>query len=51
MLRSAERVNHFLGRTGISLLARLMGLILLAMGVQFVADGADDLFPVLRGPR
>jgi multiple antibiotic resistance protein len=50
-LRSAERVHRFIGRTGLDLLSRLMGLILLAMGVQFVADGVDDLFPILRsGP-
>jgi multiple antibiotic resistance protein len=50
-LRSAERVHRFIGRTGLDLLSRLMGLILLAMGVQFVADGADDLFPALRPGR
>jgi multiple antibiotic resistance protein len=47
MLRSADRVSDALGRTGVNLATRLMGLILLAMGVQFAADGADDLFPVL----
>ena len=53
-LRSAERVHRFIGRTSLDLLSRLMGLILLAMGVQFVADGVDDLFPALavgRTPR
>src|SRR5262245_18229341 len=50
-LRSAERVHRFIGRTGLDLLSRLMGLILLAMGVQFVADGIDDLFPVLSSVR
>ena len=50
-LRSADRVHRFIGRTGLDLLSRLMGLILLAMGVQFVADGADDLFPVLKTGR
>jgi multiple antibiotic resistance protein len=50
-LRSADRVQRFIGRTGLDLLSRLMGLILLAMGVQFVADGADDLFPVLKTGR
>jgi multiple antibiotic resistance protein len=52
MLRSAERVSDLLGRTGVSLATRLLGLILLAMGVQFVADGTDDLFPALSSaPR
>jgi len=44
-------VNRFIGRTGLDLLSRLMGLILLAMGVQFVADGVDDLFPILSSGR
>jgi multiple antibiotic resistance protein len=51
ILRSAERVHHFIGRTGLDLLSRLMGLILLAMGVQFLADGGDDLFPALSAGR
>jgi multiple antibiotic resistance protein len=50
-LRSADRVHRFIGRTGLDLLSRLMGLILLAMGVQFVADGTDDLWPVLKAGR
>jgi multiple antibiotic resistance protein len=50
-LRSAGRVHRFIGRTGLDLLSRLMGLILLAMGVQFVADGVDDLFPALSTGR
>jgi multiple antibiotic resistance protein len=50
-LRSAERVHQFIGRTGLDLLSRLMGLILLAMGIQFAADGMDDLFPALHAGR
>jgi multiple antibiotic resistance protein len=44
-------VHRFIGRTGLDVLSRLMGLILLAMGVQFVADGMDDLFPALHAGR
>jgi multiple antibiotic resistance protein len=35
----AERVDKFLGHTGRSILTRLLGLILAALAVQFVADG------------
>lgn len=35
----AERVDKFLGETGRSILTRLLGVILAALAVQFVADG------------
>jgi multiple antibiotic resistance protein len=35
----AERVDRFLGHTGRSILTRLLGVILAALAVQFVADG------------
>lgn len=39
----AERVDHFLGETGRSILTRLLGVILAALAVQFVADGIKAL--------
>lgn len=39
----AERVDGFLGATGRSILTRLLGLILAALAVQFVADGIRAL--------
>jgi multiple antibiotic resistance protein len=39
----AERVDHFLGHTGRSILTRLLGVILAALAVQFVADGIKAL--------
>ena len=36
-----------LGEVGMSIAVRLMGLILVAMGVQFMANGLLDLFPLL----
>src|SRR5262245_45200656 len=47
VLRSADRVAGALGEVGMSLAVRLMGLILVAMGVQFMANGLIDLFPLL----
>lgn len=39
----AERVDGFLGETGRSVLTRLLGVILAALAVQFVADGTKAL--------
>lgn len=40
---AAERVERFLGETGRSILTRLLGVILAALAVQFVADGVKAL--------
>lgn len=39
----ADRVDRFLGQTGRSILTRLLGVILAALAVQFVADGIKAL--------
>jgi multiple antibiotic resistance protein len=39
----AERIDRFLGETGRSILTRLLGVILAALAVQFVADGIRTL--------
>ncbi|HWK66977.1 MAG TPA: MarC family protein [Rhizobiaceae bacterium] len=39
----AERMDGFLGQTGRSILTRLLGVILAALAVQFVADGIREL--------
>ena len=38
-----------LGTIGINIVTRLMGLILAAMAVEFIAHGMGGLFPVLHG--
>lgn len=43
ILAGADRVRVYLGETGIRILMRLMGLILVAIAVQFVVNGATDL--------
>ncbi|AKT44116.1 MarC family protein [Chondromyces crocatus] len=48
ILRGAALVQRVLGRSGMAILERTMGLILAAIAVQFVADGALDLLASSR---
>ncbi|GGA53215.1 UPF0056 inner membrane protein [Nitratireductor aestuarii] len=43
----ADRIDHFLGETGRSILSRLLGLILAALAVQFVADGIIEMWAAI----
>lgn len=43
--RFAASLERVLGATGISVIARLMGLLLAAVSVQFVLDGVREAFP------
>jgi multiple antibiotic resistance protein len=43
VLSAAERVGAYLHETGIRIMARLMGLLLTAIAVQFVLDGLRDV--------
>ncbi len=40
-------VSALLGKTGINVMTRLMGLILAALAVEVMADGLGKLFPML----
>ena len=43
----AEPIARVLGKTGINVMTRLMGLILAALAVEVMADGLGKLFPLL----
>ena len=45
----ADPISRLLGKTGINVMTRLMGLILAALAVEVMAGGLGKLFPVLRG--
>ena len=47
VLRLAEPIGERLGTGGLNIATRVMGLILAAMAVQFMADGLLELFPGL----
>src|SRR5215469_9162118 len=42
VLSGADRVRRYLGNTGIRIMTRLMGLLLVALAVQFVVNGLTD---------
>ncbi len=45
----AEPIARVLGKTGINVMTRLMGLILAALAVELLAGGLIKLFPALGG--
>ncbi|VVB56646.1 MarC family integral membrane protein [uncultured archaeon] len=49
VLRSSERIMKVLGQEGLYALMRIMGLIVCAIGVQFITTGLVAVFPGLVG--
>ncbi len=43
LLRGAALVQRFLGQSGVAIVQRVMGLLLAAIAVQFIAEGGRDL--------
>jgi multiple antibiotic resistance protein len=48
VLSGASRVKGFLGETGIRILVRIMGLLLVALAMQFFVNGLTDLGVIQR---
>jgi multiple antibiotic resistance protein len=49
VLNLSDAISQQLGTIGINIVTRLMGLILAAMAVEFIARGLTGLFPQLAG--
>ncbi len=49
VLLQAARLARFLGRRGINVMSRMMGLILAAIAVQFILSGLLEALPGLKG--
>jgi multiple antibiotic resistance protein len=45
------RIARALGKTGINVMTRLMGLLLAAVAIEVMSDGLLKLFPGLAGPH
>ncbi len=43
VLRSARRIVAWLGSTGVTVLTRVMGFLLVCVGVQFIGDGVVEI--------
>jgi len=46
-LRNAARIGRIVGPIGMNVVVRLFGLVLAAIGVEFIAAGVKQLFPAL----
>ena len=46
-LKSARTISSVLGRTGMNIVTRIMGLLMLAVGVEYMARGLGEVFPGL----
>lgn len=47
VLRTSSWITRRVGETGINIFSRIMGLILAAIAVEFIANGLKGLFPML----
>jgi multiple antibiotic resistance protein len=43
----APRITWMLGKTGMNVVTRIMGLVIFSMAVEFIAKGLTELFPAL----
>jgi len=48
VLAAADGVRRFMGETGIRILVRIMGLLLVALAMQFFVNGLTDLGLIAR---
>jgi multiple antibiotic resistance protein len=48
VLVGADRIRRLMGDTGIRILVRIMGLLLVALAVQFFVNGLTDLGVIAR---
>lgn len=47
-LKLADPISRLLGKTGINIATRIMGLLLAAISIEFIVEGIKALFPTLQ---
>jgi len=50
VLWMAPRIASMLGKTGMNVITRIMGLVIFSIAVEFIAKGLTELFPALGQP-
>jgi multiple antibiotic resistance protein len=50
VLKAATRLDRLLGATGMNAMARIMGFLLICIGVQFIINGVTDIAGSMRSP-
>lgn len=51
VLKAATRLDRVLGATGMNAIARIMGFLLICIGIQFVINGILDVVALAQQPR
>lgn len=49
LFRMAPWLVRLLGQTGINVITRIMGLLLMALGIEFIVTGIKSIFPRFAG--
>jgi multiple antibiotic resistance protein len=49
VLQMAQPIARVMGRTGINIATRIMGLLVAAVAVEFIVDGLQKMLPALAG--
>lgn len=49
ILSYADFIGEKLGQIGLNVMTRIMGLILLSMSIEMIANGIKEIIPVLKG--
>ncbi len=47
VLRGADRVQRFIGQSGTRIMTKIMGLLIAAVAMEFVAHGVKELLPMI----
>jgi multiple antibiotic resistance protein len=51
VLKAATRLDRLLGATGMNAMSRIMGFLLICIGIQFIINGVTDIASTFRAAR